>query len=162
MLFVIALGSATTFEWLFGGDAYLGCIDAGLGGQRFYDTNCRTQTGASVETKRTSTMYVESSLVYEFAGCRPTFVAGPIENMDGHDLKEGIARMGLDALREVDSDPKFLDPKASLTVVCPLTGSSDRACRLLQKAGSCAPGGTDVTICTMTPEQRRTVLGKHR
>jgi hypothetical protein len=81
--------------------------------------------------------------------------------MDGHDLKEGIARMGIEALRELDSDPRFLDPSASVDVVCPLARSSDRACQLLEKAHACAPTGTLSTLCSMTPALRRSALGKH-
>jgi hypothetical protein len=160
IVFSIGLGAATSFEWLAGGDAYLGCIDGGLGGQRFYDVNCRAETGGGIETKRTVSRYVESSLVYRFAGCRPTFLAGPVENLDGHDLKQGIARMGIDALRELDGDARFLQPSASLPVVCPDRGSSDRACRLLIKQGACTPAGTGVLTCRASPEQRRVVLGK--
>ncbi len=159
MMVAIGLGAATSFEWLAGGDAYGGCIDSGLGGQKFYDTDCRAEVGSHLVTQRTATMYVEPSLVYRFAGCRPTYVAGPVQNMDGHDLKQGIARMGLDALREIDGDPRFLAADASVAVVCPTTGSTDRACRFLKKAGTCSPSGTRSEMCTMTAQQRHAVLG---
>jgi hypothetical protein len=59
MMLAIALGSLTTFEWLSGGGAYLGCIDMGLDGQRFYDVDCRKETGAGVVTQRAKPTYVE-------------------------------------------------------------------------------------------------------
>jgi hypothetical protein len=160
MMLAIALGTATSVEWLVGSDVYPGCIDAGLGGQRFYDVDCRAETGGGLTTQRTKTTYIEASLMYRYSGCRPTFVPGPIENMDGHEMKFGIARMGLDALAEIDKDPKFLDPKANVTVICTRDRSSDRACKLLQEVGACTPAGSQVSVCTMTPAQRRTVLGK--
>jgi hypothetical protein len=160
MMLAIALGTATTFEWLSGGAAYLGCIDMGLDGQRFYDVDCRTETGGGVVTQHTKPAYVEASLLYRYVGCKPTFVVGPAQNMDGHDLKEGVARMGLEALRELDSDPRFLDPSASVDVVCPLTGSSDRACQLLENAHACSKIGTMSELCTMSPALRRAALHK--
>jgi len=160
MMLGIALGSFTTFEWLVGGGAFLGCIDIGLDGQRFYDVDCRDEAGGGVVTKRTKVTYVEASLLYRYVGCRPTYIVGPAQNMDGHDLKEGIARMGIDALREIDGDPRFLDPNASVDVVCRAGGSSDRACRLLEDAHACSRIGTLTDFCTMTPALRRTALGK--
>jgi hypothetical protein len=162
LVFALGLGAATSFEWLAGGDAYLGCIDGGLDGQRFYDIDCRTMVGGGLETKRTTAAYIEASLIYQFAGCRPTFLAGPTENLDGHDLKQGIARMGIDALRELDRDPRFLNPNAPMPVVCSTTGSTDRACRLLIKEGACKAAGSHVLMCSATPEQRRAILGKRR
>jgi hypothetical protein len=161
MMLTIGLGSATSIEWLIGSDVYPGCIDAGLGGQKFYDVDCRAKTGGGLITERTKTTYIEASLMYLFSGCRPTFVPGPVENMDGHEMKFGIARLGIPALAEIDKDPRFLDPKASVAVVCTRDRSTDRACRLLQEVGACVPAGTAASICTMTPVQRRTVLGKN-
>jgi hypothetical protein len=161
MMLGIGLGTATSIEWLVGSDVFTGCIDSGLGGQRFYDVNCRSEMGSSVSAERTSTTYVEASVLYRYSGCRPTFLVGPVENLDGHELKFGIARMGLDALAEIDKDPRFLDPKASVSVVCPREQSSDKACRLLEAAGACAPAGSAVVVCTMTPAQRRAALHKH-
>jgi hypothetical protein len=161
MMLVIGLGSATSIEWLVGSDVFTGCVDAGLGGHRFYDVNCRADTGSGVSTQRTQTTYIESSVLYRYSGCRPTFLVGPVENLDGHEMKFGIARMGLDALAEMNKDPRFLEPSAAVSVVCPQGQSSDRACRLLQAAGACSPAGSLVSLCTMTPAQRRAALGKH-
>ena len=161
MMLGIALGSFTTFEWLVGGSAFLGCIDIGLDGQRFYDVDCRTEAGGGVVTQRTKVAYVEASLLYRYVGCRPSYIVGPAQNMDGHDLKEGIARMGIDALRELDDDPRFLDHDASVDVVCHATGSSDRACRLLEGAHACTRIGTLTELCTMSPALRSEALGRH-
>jgi hypothetical protein len=160
IMVAVGLGAATSFEWLAGGDAYLGCIDSGLGGRKFYDVDCRKETGSRLGGGKTETNYVEASLVYLYAGCRPTYVAGPIQNMDGHDLKQGIARMGLDALREIDQDTRFLKPDATAPVICPLDKSSDHACRMLRKWGACKPEGSELEKCTMTAEQRRSILGR--
>jgi hypothetical protein len=159
MMVGIGLGAATSFEWLAGGSAYIGCIDSGLGGHKFYDVDCRKETGSRLGKVHTETNYVEASLVYLYAGCRPTYVAGPIQNYDGHDLKQGIARMGLEALREIDRDTRFLQPDVTAPVICPVGKTSDHACRVLRKWGACKPEGSEVEMCTMTAKQRRAILG---
>lgn len=159
MMGTIGLGTATSLEWQFGQNIYPGCIDVGLDGQKFYDVDCRAETGGGVGEKARS-MYVERSIVYRYSGCRPTYIAGPAENMDGHDIKFGQARFGIAALAEVHNEPRFTPKDADLAVACPVERNSDPACRYMEEHGACTEGGSRAKICTMTPAMRRSVLGK--
>jgi hypothetical protein len=125
----------------------------------FYGTNCRAEVGASLVTEPTRAMYFDPAIQYLFAGCRPAFMVGPAESLDGHDLKVGQAQSGMPALREFSKEPRFQSPSEPLTVVCAREDSKDPACKLLERTvDACKPAGSSVSICSMTPGQLKRVL----
>lgn len=157
MVVALFLGAASGVDWL-GGIANSDCRtgEVSLG---FYETNCRAETGATLVTQPTRPMYFDPEIEYLYIGCRPAFLIGPVSSMDGHDLKVGKARRGIEALRELSREPRFQPATANITVACARESSSDRACRLLKATpGACKPSGTMVELCTMTPAQRDAVL----
>jgi hypothetical protein len=157
MALAVFMGAASGVDWL-GGIANSDCRTGDIS-LSFYDTNCRTDVGANLLSEATRPMYFDPAIQYLYIGCRPAFMVGPAASMDGHDLKAGKAQLGLGALREFAREPRFQPLSANTTVACASGGSSDPACRLLQKTpGACKPSGTMVEICTMTPAQRDAVL----
>ncbi|HEY5373481.1 MAG TPA: hypothetical protein VIK01_07325 [Polyangiaceae bacterium] len=157
MVLAVFMGAASGVDWL-GGVANNDCRVGDIS-LDFYDTNCRADVGASVVTEKTRPMYFDPAIQYLYIGCRPAFMVGPQRSMDGHDLKVGKARLGIEALRELASEPRFQSPSENITVACARGASSDKACRLLQHTqGACRAAGTKVELCTMTPEQLKSVL----
>jgi len=158
MVLVVFLGAASGLDW-YGGSGNHDCTlgDVSLS---FYKTNCREEVGAKLLSEPTHPMYFDPAIQYLYVGCRPAFMVGPASSLDGHDLKVGKAQLGMPALREFSSEPRFQPASANISVACAHDGSEDRACRLLQKTpDACHPSGTKVDLCTMTPGQRDQVLG---
>ena len=115
----------------------------------FYRTNCRAATGGGLVTEKTRPLYGDPSILYLYAGCRPGFMTGPVSGMDGHDLKVGKARMGIDALKEMHAERRFLRPDAPLTTICDRAPSGDPACaKLTATQGACKPAGTQLLSCS--------------
>ena len=126
----------------------------------FYETNCRTDVGATL-AEPTRPMYFDPAIEYLYVGCRPAFTIGPANSMDGHDIKAGKAMLGIGALREFAREPRFQPLSANLTVACANGVSSDPACKLLHKTpGACKPAGTMIDVCSLTPAQRDLVLAQ--
>ena len=73
------------------------------GRDRFYYTDRRSAVGAQTVYTKTKTAYVDPAVLYLYAGCRPAPRSGPLQNMDGHDLKEGVAQFGMGAFVEVST-----------------------------------------------------------
>jgi len=161
MTLAVFMGAASGVDWL-GGIANHDCT-VGEVSLEFYHTNCRADVGASVATSpadKTRLMYFDPAILYLYIGCRPAFMAGPTSSMDGHDLKVGPARSGIEGLRELVSDPRFKLGADPLTVACARESSSDRACRLLQQTpNSCKAAGTKIELCSMTLAQAQAALG---
>ncbi|MES1164684.1 MAG: hypothetical protein ABUR63_02910 [Verrucomicrobiota bacterium] len=156
IILVVGLGAASGLDWLGGianSDCRAGDIDLA-----FYNTNCRADTGAGVVTTRTRPMYFDPAIQYLTIGCRPAFMAGPASSMDGHDLKVGKAKLGIDALKELNDDARFQLAAGDLTVACGRGPTGDPACALLKEAGACQPAGEKIEICTMSSAQRATAL----
>jgi hypothetical protein len=160
MVAVLALASDASLNWI-GGWSFNDCRSSGLPeNKHYYTTDCRSETGAGVVNRRTKPMYLDPEILYLAAGCRPGFMAGPPASMDGHDLKVGTARLGIEGLRELHHDRRFLDPAADLDVTCSRKPTADPACALLKQAGGCAPAGSELMLCSMTPAQRKAALGE--
>jgi hypothetical protein len=160
MLLAVGLGAASTLDWFGGGNPGGGALNDCRSGEidvAYYRTNCRTQTGGGVVTSRAKPAYVDPAVLYLYAGCRPTFIAGPPVGRDRHDVKMGTARMGLDALVDVSRDPHFGVGDRDLEIVCG-TSTFDPACTAAAKAGTCTPSGSDVTRCKLSAGERETVL----
>jgi hypothetical protein len=157
MVVVVFLGAASGVDWL-GGIANHDCQEGDIS-LSFYQTDCRAETGASLVTEPTRPMYFDPAIQYLYIGCRPAFMVGPVTSMDGHDLKVGKARLGLDALRELSKEPRFQPISQNIIVACARGVSNDRACNLLKGTpGACKPEGTQIEICSMSPAQRDAVL----
>jgi hypothetical protein len=156
MSLAVFMGAASGVDWL-GGIANHDCT-VGEVSLDFYNTNCRADVGATLGEK-TRPMYFDPAIQYLYIGCRPAFMAGPPVSMDGHDLKVGTARAGIEGLREIVNEPRFVPASENITVACAAGRSSDRACHLLQRTpGACKPSGTKVELCSLTREQARAVL----
>jgi hypothetical protein len=157
MALAVFMGAASGVDWL-GGIANKDCR-SGEVSLSYYQTNCRTDVGASLLSEATRPMYFDPAIQYLYIGCRPAFMVGPPASMDGHDLKAGTAASGIGALREFSLEPRFQPLTANTTVACARGASSDPACRLLKRTpGACKPAGTMVEICSMTPAQRASVV----
>jgi len=148
------LGAATTIDWLLGGAGKDLMGTQFLGHHPKYDLNCRKVTGAHWFEPTTPT-YIEDRGVYLWAGCHPTFVAGPIEDIDKHHIKTGGAISGRPALQ--DTLKNMVGPDTPIFVVC-IAGKSrrDPICRsaLTKDVGDCTAAGSDFTLCTV-PASRR-------
>jgi hypothetical protein len=126
-------------------------------GPGLHDTSCRTVAGARLG-HTPELVYVESSIFYSYAGCRPTFVAGKRGSPFAMKLRPTLGPIGFQQL-----DREMLAPEASVDAICPAgrgTGDADPVCnRALARTG-CAPEGTDFLRCTLTPGDRRAIVGR--
>jgi hypothetical protein len=104
-------------------------------------------------------MYFDPDILYLYIGCRPAFMVGPVVSMDGHDLKVGTARYGIEGLRDFVNEPRFQPQSQNILIACAAGHSSDPACRITQKTpGACKPSGSKIELCNLTPEQAREAL----
>jgi hypothetical protein len=161
MLAAIGLGAASSIDWFGGGNPGGGAINDCRVGEidvAYYRTDCRGETGGGVVTSRAKATYVDPAVLYLYAGCRPTFIAGPAVGRDGHDVKMGTARAGLDALADVSRDARFGAATTDLDLVCDSQQAGDPACAAARAAGVCKSSGSAVLRCKMTPAQREAVL----
>lgn len=156
LLIVVGLSAASSVDW-FGKGAINDCR-SGEVAVEYYWTNCRAETGGGVVTSKAKATYVDPAVLYLYAGCRPTFIAGPPVGRDGHDVKMGTARGGLDALAEVSRDQRFGAAATELPIICDAKQASDPACAAAKAAGACQPVGMAVERCTLSPAEREGVL----
>jgi hypothetical protein len=156
LLAILGLSAASSVDWF--GDGAINDCRSGEVSVDFYWTDCRAETGGGVVTSRPKATYVDPTAVYLYAGCRPTFIAGPAVGRDGHDVKMGTARAGLDALADVSREPRFGAGAGDLTIICDRKQTSDPACAAMRAAGKCQPSGTAVDRCTMSAADREAVL----
>ncbi len=171
LVLVATLGAGffSTARWIVTGTAIEDTrnLQGFPGRDRFYYTDCRSAVGAQTVYTKTKTAYVDPAVLYLYAGCRPVFLSGPPQNMDGHDLKEGAdvtavgaPRLGMGAFVEVSTTPRFLDVTEDLLVVCTPGFSTDPVCQFAKSRGACHSGGTAVDICSMSPADRMTLLSR--
>jgi hypothetical protein len=120
----------------------------------FFQVDCREEVGAAFGQKP-SVHHLEETSWYHYAGCRPVFASGP--KAAHWQLKIGLASFGRGAFRDVN---KNLAPAGEpLTLVCPLAKPKkpDLACEAAEAAGTCAPAGTKLRLCTLPADQRDAV-----
>jgi hypothetical protein len=128
-----------------------------LGAGDLYAADCRKQTGATFMGRPAPT-YLESSIWYLYAGCRPVFTPGKIDPTWGMGVTEPI--VDANAFSEIDA--KIAKAGEPIVVACDrhrLSGS-DRVCALAEKSGLCSPLSKDVTECTVPADSRATILGE--
>jgi len=151
----VALSSASTLEWLHvqGNGAW--CAAPSRYGSRddFFRVDCRRDVAARLGAK-TQPAYGDFSVVYMYAGCHPTYLAGP--KVLTYRVKIGLAVVGVEGLRQAAS---FLPPQESLRIVCPAHGTTkDVVCKQARDLGTCRPLGSKTVACTMSAEQRNQLL----
>ena len=124
-------------------------------GIRPYDVDCRDLAGAQlIETAEPA--YVDSSILYLWTGCHPTYVAGrdphiawalrlaPVLGVSGLAILEG----------------EVLHGQGALAVVCPAVEHGDEVCSSIPlDAPSCRYVKRLFRVCQLTPEQRRQLEG---
>ena len=126
-------------------------------GQNLHTADCRALAGARFGQKPAVT-YVESSVFYAYAGCRPSFVAG--ERRTKYWTRKEYPTLGTHALRELDRE--MAPPDATVDAVCPTgraPGDVDQVCAYALAHTACAPEGTDFVRCPLSPADRRAILG---
>ena len=157
----LGLGVTATVEWLASGVAMRECrrhqnFAGHDGDERFYDVGCRARAGARLGEK-TRVSYVEPAGLYLYAGCRPTFVAGPSASLQK--IKVGRPQFGRPAIEEIDRN--MLSPEAPLAVAC-LSGvpSSDLVCGHGLARRACDKAGSAFETCTLSAPERARLLGR--
>ena len=152
------LGAASTVDWLWTGPGLRMRHQQFVGGLRtnlLYETDCRATTGAHWFEQATPT-YAEERGVYLWAGCHPTFVAGPTVNADGHKIKVGGPNSGASGLNDVLRN--MLEPGAPVVLACISDESHpDHICSAAQAkdVGDCKPSGTDYALCLVPSAKRK-------
>jgi hypothetical protein len=146
----LGLGVASTVEWLGSGVAYRQCVVPTYYGyeiERFYELDCRAETGAVVGETLTAT-YADPNGFYLWTGCHPSFAAAPAS--DRHKIKNDGPWYGRPAYEQLNA---ATHPGAPIDVAC-LTASAagpnlDPACRYAAVVGTCVPRGTHFKTCRL-------------
>ena len=125
-------------------------------GPNLHTSDCRGLAGARFGQKPT-VAYVESSVLYAYVGCRPSFVAGRVVSYWA--MKQYPA-LGLPALAVLDQ--QMLAPGASVDAVCPTgrrPGDTDPVCTYALARPGCVPEGSDYVRCPLAASDRRAIAG---
>ena len=127
-------------------------------GQGLHDASCRTFAGAHLgETP--ALVYVESSVFYSYAGCRPTYVAG--KRGAWHLEMKLRPTLGLDSFRQLDRE--MLKPDEPIDAICPAgrpAGDVDPVCGYALSHVACTPEGSSYLRCPLSPSDRRAVVAQ--
>jgi len=148
------LAAASTIDWFWGGSGYQMLGPQYLGRHLRYSLNCRELTGSRL-LERTTAVYTEERGAYLWAGCHPTFVAGPKGTIDGHYIKTGAISSGTPGLQELLET--IVEPGAPVSVACMSDGQrSDSICNAAQMEGigTCTASGSEFKRCTVPSSQR--------
>lgn len=121
----------------------------------FYKVDCVKHAGASLGGSATPT-YLEEAAAYLYAGCHPTFTAGPTHRV-WKDTAIGAASSGMAALRDIDKN--MLAKDAPLDVVCKQRGSKDPICQAARDVGQCQKLGRELERCVLPAGERARLLG---
>jgi len=126
-------------------------------GENLHSSDCRALAGARFG-QTPELAYVESSIFYAYAGCRPSFLPG------FRATKYWIIKLkpvpGVAGLRQMDRE--MVPPGAALPAICPAKRSGDDVdpvCAYARRHGACAPEGTEYVRCTLTPADRQKLVG---
>jgi hypothetical protein len=123
-------------------------------GPGLHDESCRTTAGARLG-QTPAPIYVESSVFYSYAGCRPTFVAGKRGSQFEMKLRP---TMGLPGFQQLDRE--MLKPDQPVDAVCPAGrphGDVDPVCAYALTHAHCEPEGTAYVRCSLSPADRRAI-----
>lgn len=151
----LGLGVASTVEWLASGVAYRQCLTPNYHGfaiDRFYDVDCRAETGTRLGERSTPT-YADVDGFYLWTGCHPTSVAAPPSGR--HKIKVFGPAFGRPAYQQLSADaaPDSAIEVACLTVAGAVT-NPDPACLRAPALVACTPRGTDFKTCRLTGQAR--------
>jgi hypothetical protein len=124
-------------------------------GPNLHMMDCRAIAGARLGQKPEVT-YVESTVFYAYAGCRPTFAAG--QRLSYWAMKQFPA-FGATALGELDTE--LLPRGAPVDAVCPVGRRDvDPVCAHALAHAACTPDGTDFVRCPLSAGDRKAILGR--
>jgi hypothetical protein len=154
----VALSTASGIQWLVS-VAPRSCETHATfyGSEDLYKVDCRAQTHARLFNHNRPT-YIETSLWYKYAGCRPIFTPGRVDETWGMGLREPT--MESNALLALDE--KMAEPGEAVVAACPKESSGkDGICDYAVHHAACSPAGTDFVECALTPQIRSAILGKH-
>ncbi len=118
------------------------------------DVDCRSSSGARLfESPRPT--YVVRKYLFEFAGCRPVFSPGTVDEWGT--LFTGNPIGGREAFQSLSN--QFVKESESLRAVCPReSAESDPACKYALAHGLCAPAGKAFRTCELARDDRRRIL----
>ena len=127
-------------------------------GQGLHSASCRTFAGAHLgETP--ALVYVESSVFYSYAGCRPTYVPG--KRGAWHLETKLRPTLGLDGFRQLDRE--MLKADEPVDAICPAgrpPGDVDPVCTYALGRVACAPEGSSYLRCPLAPSDRRAIVAQ--
>jgi hypothetical protein len=128
-------------------------------GPGLHDTSCRASAGARLGQKP-DLVYVESSVLYSYTGCRPTFVAGKRGSPFAMKLRPTPGLAGFQQL-----NGEMLAPDAPIDAICP-TGRQpadvDPVCQYALTRIQCLPEGAAFQRCPLTPADRQAIVAGRR
>ncbi len=126
-------------------------------GENLHASDCRALAGARFG-QTPELVYVESSIFYAYAGCRPSFLPGfRATKYWAIKLKPVL---GVNGLRQMDRE--MVPPADALPAICPAKRSGDDVdpvCAYARRHGTCAPEGTEYVRCALTPADRQKLVG---
>ena len=153
----VAVPALSTLSWLHdpGGTPFPS--NGSFGREDLYAVDCREDLGARLG-ERPIPRYLSSSVLFLYAGCHPSFIAG---KSGGHKIKTSSPLHGLDALADEDR----MAGDAPLEAICPKKTLSDPICQRAELRAPCEPlattrAGTDIVRCSLTREDRAALLAK--
>lgn len=164
MYVTIGLGVASTVEWLESGVAMRQWAGVkprieGWSSNRFYDVDCRGETGTSLGERTTQT-YVDTSGFYLWAGCHPVFAPAPPIGPGEHKVKVGKPWFGRSAVEQLRQ--RLPLPGDRLAIVCLTVNgrpSPDPVCARAAALGPCQPRGSAFTACSLDGPGRAGLTG---
>jgi hypothetical protein len=149
VLAAIGLASASTLEWA---AAVAPTIAHNKPSdyhtpENIHDFDCR-DVGSSFGDRAELT-YIDPSIWYLYAGCRPVF-APAARDKQTWQLQTGNPLLGQPAFAELE---RIIGDQA-MTVVC-ARGSNDPVCRNAMEHSQCEPAGQRALRCKVAPGERR-------
>jgi len=126
-------------------------------GKNLHTSDCRAVAGARFG-QRPTVSYVEASVFYAYAGCRPSFVAG--RRATSYWTRKEYPTLGLAGFQQLDRE--MLAADAPVDAVCPTgrrPGDTDPVCTYALARPGCVPEGSDYVRCPLAPGDRRAIAG---
>jgi hypothetical protein len=126
-----------------------------LGAGDLYAVDCRKQAGASLLSPVRPT-YIEASIWYMYAGCRPVVAPGKIDPGWGMGVRDPV----VDVAAFVELDDKIARRDEPIVLACNRrpAGAPDRVCALAEKQGLCKAISADVSECSVSQQSRPAIL----
>jgi hypothetical protein len=123
--------------------------------QDLYGVDCRKATSARLG-ERATPRYIDESIWYVWAGCRPSFAPGT-QGSQRWSLKTDGPSHGLEALRELDDS----SGDGVFAMACPLhVELADAVCAFALTHHQCIPSGNLAKRCWMNSSDRQLVLAQ--